>query len=349
MKRVSLTRIAREAGVSVSTVSRVVNDAPGIAPKTRQAVYSVMERLQYQPRLLTHSGATRPARIITLILTDVDENVFENPFFLFAMKGANSCARERGYHIMVSFCTDTDDQLSYLHSVVPGRPTDGLVLFSIEREDRSVRYLQEQKLPFCVIGRPAESEQVLWVDNDNFQAMYRAVTDLIDRGCRRIAFISSDWSRTYTRDRYGGYCQALRQRGIEPSDEYYEPHTSETVSQSAEHLGYVRMNRMLSRVRPDAVVGTDDLVAFGAQQALIDAGIEDVSVLGVNNSPRARFRMPTLSSIEIHPEQLGYAAAELLIDSLNATVKPPAHRIVDATIIHRESTGGPADGTERLP
>ncbi|MFP4643971.1 MAG: substrate-binding domain-containing protein [Spirochaetales bacterium] len=336
MKRISLTRIAQEAGVSVSTVSRVVNGEPGIAETTREHVRTVMHRLGYH---------ARPERIITLLLTDSDENVFRNTFFLRVVRGANRCAVEHGYHLMVSFCSDGKDQAGFLESLVPAWISEGLILTSIERGDRSVEYLSEQNVPFCVIGRPENTSRLLWVDNDNFQAMYNAVGELIDRGNREIAFIGADWSRTYIGDRYDGYRQALRRRGFTLDPALCEPSADDAHGfGSAEALGYERAKRVLARANPDAIVATDDILALGALRALREAGREDIALLGVNNSPHVENETVSISSIETNAEILGYSAAELLVDAVEGRISAPAHRIVETEIVHRESTSPGSPG-----
>ncbi len=336
MKRVSLTRIAQEAGVSVSTVSRIVNGEPGIAESTREHVRTVMHRLGYN---------ARPERVITLLLTDAEENVFRNTFFLRLVRGANRCATAHGYHLMVSFCSDSTDQAGFLESLVPGWISEGLILTSIERDDRSVEYLSEQGVPFCVIGRPENTANLLWVDNDNFQAMYHAVSELIDRGNRNIAFIGSDWSRTYIRDRYDGYRQALSRRGFEPDPALCEPASGSSDDHgSAEAFGYERARRVLARATPDAIVATDDILAIGVLRALREAGREDIAVLGVNNSPAAGHERPSLSSIDTNAQLLGYSAAELLVEAVEGRAEAPAHRIVDTQLVYRESTGPGSPG-----
>ncbi len=322
--------------MSVSTVSRIVNGEPGIADATREHVRTVMHRLGYH---------ARPERVLLLLLTDPGGNVFRNDFFLRTVRGANRCAVEHDYHLMVSFCTDGDDQAAFLGSLVPGWISEGVILTSIEQSDRSVEYLASNNVPFCVIGRPEDTSRLLWVDNDNFQAMYNAVGDLIDRGNRRIAFIGADWSHTYAGDRYDGYRQALRRRGIDPDPALCEPQDGRgDEHRPAEALGYERAKRVLSRAEPDAIVATDDILALGVLRALREAGTEHIAVLGVNNLPSGGRETPTLSSIETNAETLGYSAAELLIDAVEGRISAPAHRIVETELIHRESTSPGSPG-----
>ena len=340
MKRVSYTKIAEAAGVSVSTVSRVVNNAPGISEQTRNHVLAVMQQLQYYPRQFAGGDHSRPSRLISLVITELDENIFQNPFFIMAIKGANACARERHYHVMVSFFRNGSEQYEYLQELVSANWTDGAVLFSVEREDPSIELLLEQGFPFSVIGRPASSGEVLWTDNDNFQAMYRVVGELIDHGHRRIAFLGGDWNKTYTLDRWEGYRAALRSRNIEenPALSPKPPVGIAGEELGAEETGYRIMRRILQEEQPDAVTAADDFLAFGALRALEEAGLQETALVGYNNSVRGMFQRPSLSSVDIHPERLGYEAARLLIDSLQDGPPQPAHQIVDASVVHRETS-----------
>ena len=351
MKKVSLTDIAQAAGVSISTVSRIVNNSAGIAEKTRAHVLEVMREKGYHPRHFSGGESSRPSRLITLVITEHEANIFENPFFIMAMKGANACARDRHFHVMVSFCESEHEQYEYLQELVTANWTDGVVLFSVEQQDPSIEYLREKEFPFSVIGRPDKPAQTLWVDNDNFQAIYTLVSELIDRGSRSIAFIGTKWSRRYTLDRYEGYLQALRSRGIDISEKLCSPRPETDEggkTPSSEELGYIYMRDILSSARPDAVVATDDFLAFGALRALSESGqIADsqppgspaaIPVYGFNNSIRGRYQHPSLASVDINPEQLGYHATRLLIEHIQDINGETSHQIVDTSVIHRETS-----------
>lgn len=346
MKKVSLTDIAQAAGVSISTVSRIVNNSAGIAEKTRTHVLEVMREKGYHPRHFSGGESSRPSRLITLVITEHEANIFENPFFIMAMKGANACARERHFHVMVSFCENESEQYEYLQELVTANWTDGVVLFSVEQKDPSIDFLREKEFPFSVIGRPDQPAETLWVDNDNFQAIYTLVSELIDRGLRNIAFIGTKWSRRYTLDRYEGYLQALRSRGIDVSTQLCSPRPEAEEMEktpSSEELGYTYMRDILQTARPDAVVATDDFLAFGALRALAESGQlpgghNAIPVYGFNNSIRGRYQHPSLASVDIHPEQLGYHGTRLLIECIQDSNGEPMHQIVDTSVIHRETS-----------
>jgi LacI family transcriptional regulator len=342
MKKVSFTQIAEAANVSISTVSRVINNAAGISEETRNHVLEVMRELQYYPRQFTVGSSSRPSRLISLVITELDENIFQNPFFIMAIKGANACAHERHFHVMVSFFRNGAEQYEYLQELVHANWTDGTILFTVDKKDPSVEFLEENRFPFSIIGRPPASEDVLWTDNDNFHAIYRVVSELLDHGRKKIAFIGCDWNKNYTIDRYEGYRQALRSRNIEELPQLcpQEDSRSDEADRelSAEEQGYRRMSRILEQESPDAVVATDDFLAFGAMRALEERGLEQTAVVGFNNSVRGAYQRPSLSSVDIHPERLGYEAARLLIDSIQDELSPPSHQIVEATVIHRETS-----------
>lgn len=342
MKHMSLNEIARAANVSPATVSRVINNKPGIASETRERILAVMRQNNYYPRELAGSDRARPTRMIALVINEPDENIYNNPFFIMAIKGASSLARRRGFHVMVSFSRNGEEQLDYIENIVDSNGADGLVLFSIEEDDSSVKKLRECNFPFAVIGRPDSPDETLWVDNDNFHAVYTTISMLVDRGYKRIAFLATKWSRTFAMDRFAGYQQALRSRGISPITRVPEERGSDPVLEehlSVEDAGYHMMKRILTEDSPDAVLAEDDFVAFGALQAIREVDKRRIAVVGFNNSLQGRYQTPALSTIDIHPEELGQGAAELLINRLEQRSDSVTHRIIPTTFIARDTAG----------
>lgn len=338
MRNVSLKSIAEAAQVSISTVSRVINNAAGISEQTRNHVLEIMQSLNYHPRQFTAGQSLRPSRMISLVITEKPENIVENPFFIMAVKGATAAAREFHYHVSIEFCRDVTETLEYVRRVVDGNWTDGVVLFSVQHNDPCIAFLRDSEFPFSVIGRPDLPVESLWVDNDNFQAMYSVVSELIDQGHFRISFVGAAWPQNYTIDRYEGYRQAMKSRGFEPDGELVPTNSATVDGHSTEDIGYETMQALLLEAIPDAVVAADDFLAFGVLRALGDRELTDVAVVGFNNSIRGLYQSPSLSSVDIHPEALGYHAARILIDYLQDGKQKITHQIVETTIVHRETT-----------
>ncbi len=331
--RVTISDVARVSGVSASTVSRVIHDNPRISRETKERVQRAMEELGYYPNALARSLANSSTRNLGLILPNSSENLFVNPFFIEAMRGIGVEAQARGYNIMFSFSNNEEEEVGFIKNYIKSRWVDGIILLTNRENDRCVSYLREKNFPFVVVGRPDRAENTLWVDNDNFHAMYNVVNMLMNRGCRNVAFIGGPGSYSVTRDRLDGYRQALAMRGITVNEELIG-----LGPDFSEEGGRQTMSAMLKTVQPDAVVTTDDHIAFGVREALEAEKLNEVAIVGFNNTMRGRYQSPTLTSVDVNPAELGRGAAALLIDAVTGMESIGAHRIVETVLVEREST-----------
>ena len=325
--------VAKRANVSTSTVSRVISNSPRISDETKEKVKEIIKELNYHPNIIARNLAERKTRTLGLILPNEAEDLFKNPFFVQAMKGISIYAQKKGYNMMYSFGKDDKEELSYIKNYIDTKLVDGLVLLTVKENDHVIEYLKSQNFPFVVIGRPENSEEILWVDNDNFQAMYNVVNTLIVRGHKSLAFIGAIPTMMMSRDRLDGFRRALIVHGI-PINEAL---ISEKLEFS-EECGYAATMEILSSERPSAIITTDDLLAFGAMKALKETKNIDVSLVGFNNTPLAEYHKPSLSSVDINACKLGYQAAKLLISKLNIENLVNTHYIVDTYFVEREST-----------
>ena len=162
---------------------------------------------------------------------------------------------------------------------------DGIILLSARQEDKRIDYLKNT-MPFVVVGRPKDTNHVLWVDNDNFQAMYNVVTRLIERAFRKIAFIGGPRDFNVTKDRLDGYKRALTGRGIDIDNNLI------ITSQFSELTGYEGAIKLIEYDIPDAIVTTDDLMLSGIRHG--KKNIEDIAVVGFNKPTLAPYQSPSL-------------------------------------------------------
>ena len=196
---------------------------------------------------------------------------------------------------------------------------------------RYINYLKEKCFPFVVIGRPDEIDDVLWVDNDNFAAMYNLTQNLIEQGNKKIAFIGAKEEMNVSKDRLNGYKQALFSRNIE-----VEASLIIEMDDFSEENGYIGAKKILGENRVSAFVTTDDLLGFGAQRAIKELGYEDIAIVGFNNIPIAQYKNPPLASVDINSEKLGMYATKLLIDKLESR-ESKGYYVVETNLIERES------------
>ncbi|MTI49203.1 MAG: LacI family transcriptional regulator [Firmicutes bacterium] len=329
---VTIKDVAKIANVSPSTVSRVIANNPKISNQTKQKVYSAMEELNYHPNAIARSLANKSTKTLGLILPNTSENLFANPFFIQVMRGISVYSQKRGYYIMYNYSNNEDEEVDFISKYIHSKWVDGIILLTARQDDKCISYLNKVNHPFVVIGRPENTDKLLWVDNDNFKAMYDVITYLVGKGHRDIAFIGGPHSLNVTKDRLEGYRNALQIRGIKIDDQLIKE------ADFSETRGYEAMKEILRNKKPEAVVTTDDLIAFGAMKAIKEETDEKIAVVGFNNTPLASYQSPKLSSVDINAEELGYHAAKLLIDKLENKESNMQHYIVDTKLIERESS-----------
>lgn len=329
---ITIKDVAKMADVSPSTVSRVIADNPKISDVTKQKVYAAMEALNYHPNAIARSLANKSTRTLGLILPNTDEDLFVNPFFIQVMRGISLYAQKKGYYIMYTYSDHEEEEVSFIKNLMNSKWVDGFILTTARKDDKCISYLKEVDHPFVVIGRPENVENTLWVDNDNFHAMYTVVNRLIQRGKREIAFIGGPLDMNVTRNRLEGYKRALENCGIEVDPKLIKETNFSEVS------GYEAMREILKTNMPTAVVTTDDLIAFGANKAIKELTSHSVQVVGFNNTPMAAYQTPSLTSVDINAEELGYFASKLLINKLENKKEKIKSYIVETRLVERDST-----------
>ncbi len=329
MARVTIRHVAERAGVSTSTVSRTLHNHPRISEETKQRVMQAVRELNYRsyPAL-----PDEPVKTLGLVFPHGPEELFAHSFFVQVLRGISTYAQERGFLTTFAYAGHESGKLGFLEDYVASTCVQGVILLSARQHDSAVELLAAAGTPFSVIGRPENAGDLLWVDNDNFHAMYDVVNRLMEQGARRIAFIGGPPHLNVTRDRLHGYRLAVQNRGLDLPTELIGYASEFTTS-----AGYRAMQGILTHDRPDAIVATDDLLACGALDAISVRGV-DLACVGFNNSFEARHHSPPLSSVEIQPTELGRHAARLVIERIEKRVLPENHVIVPTRFVQRATT-----------
>jgi DNA-binding LacI/PurR family transcriptional regulator len=330
--------VAERAGVSPSTVSRVISNHPRISEKTKRLVREAMEELGYHPNVLARSLAKKSSEAIGVLIPSTTEEFFMNPFFPELLRGISEVAKREGYDILLSTSDSGKEDVSSLTRMIHGKRVDGVLLLSSRMQDPLMQVLKEHPFPAALVGRPEMDLPIAWVNNDNVDAGYRATRHLIDLGHQRIGFLGGDENMLVTRDRLQGYNQALDEAGI-PTDRRLM-----FASSFMEQGGYHGMTRLLALPdRPSAVVASDDILAFGAMRAAGELGYripEDIAVVGFNNVRLSEMSNPSLTSVDVHIYELGTTAATLLIEQMRGQEAAGKSVIVPTQLVVRHSCGG---------
>ncbi|MDI3257966.1 MAG: LacI family DNA-binding transcriptional regulator [Kyrpidia sp.] len=317
--------VAKLAGVSVSTVSRVLNGGV-VSPDTEARVNAAMKTLNYRPNRLAQGLVRQKTMIIGLIIPDIT-----NPFFPAVARGVEDAAGAREYGVLLCNADwDEAKERFYLRRLEEQR-VDGLV-FAGPKLSTSV--LAELPVPVVLIDRSYEGMDTVWTDN--FDGARQAVSHLVSQGCSRIAHIAGPDSSPSARERLKGYQHALRECGREEDWVYIQE------GDFREQSGYRAMKTLLALRRPpDGVFAANDLMAVGALRALEEAGVRvpgEVALIGFDGIALTEATRPRLSTVVQPAYELGRRAAELLFRRLEGDASPPEEVLLAAELAVRESS-----------
>jgi DNA-binding LacI/PurR family transcriptional regulator len=326
--------VAQKAGVSASTVSRVLANSSRISEDTKQRVRQVLKQLDYHPNTLARGLVTNTACALGVMIPYGANEFFENPFFSQMMSGVSEIVNQNGYDIVL-FTSGTDTET--IDRIVRGRRVDGLLLLSSKEDDPLLKAIEQRQFPAVLLGRVPEGTAISSVNNDNVQAAYEATEHLIKLGHKRIGFLGGASDLLVTQDRISGYRRALKVHGLTSEDQM------EVSSFFLEQGGYLGMMRLLALSdRPTAILASDDILAFGAMRAAAELGYhlpDDLAIVGFNDIRLSEIANPALTSVRVHMHELGCEAAEVLLARIRNAELPPEHRIVPTELIVRHSCG----------
>jgi len=333
---VTIKDIARLAGVSPSTVSRVVSNHPRISPETSRKVKAIMEEQGYHPNVMAKSLVSKTTQTLGIMLPRPAEELFQNYFFGELLRGIVTQATRMNYDLLMTTATSSSDEVNTISRLVRGRRVDGVLLLASKRDDPLIAFLSKEKFPFVLIGRSEAYPDAAMVDNNNILTAYDATNHLISQGHERIGFVSGPPDLTLSHDRLLGYQQALSEHGLETRAEWI------VEGEFLQESGFRAMSQFMSLPeRPTAIVVIDDNVAFGVLRGLSELGYrvpDDISLVSFNNIALSELASPPLSSVDIGTYQLGYTAVQSLLRVIN---EEPIHQnpvIIPHRLIVRESS-----------
>ncbi len=345
---VTIRDVARECGLSATTVSMVLNHAPlasFIPESTKKRIIHVAEGLGYEPNPFAQALRSHRSHTIGVMVPDIAD-----PYCAQILRGIeNSFSRSSYLPFLVDIQNNRLRFKKYLN-VLLARRVEGLIILanSLSFETELLGALESRKIPSVILGRQPEADALSWVATDNEAGTQQALEHLYRLGHRKIAFIRGPRMIVDSHRQWAGICSFAAAAGLE-----LDHRLVVTLSDpfSSYEAGYERTKELLALKVPfTALVAFDDMTAFGAIRALISAGLRvpvDCSVIGFDDIPAAAFYNPALTSVREHMDSLASMGAEILMEAIRAhrknTTVSPVHRKVKPELIVRESTAAPGD------
>lgn len=325
----SITKVAKIAGVSAATVSRVLNGKTNVKPVTYEKVLEAIRTCDYQPNLLARQLRTARSGMLMVLVSNIT-----NPFCSLVVRGIEEEAERHGYHILLCNSESKSSREAAYLSLLSGKVVDGVITMDAIS---CLPLLTDMigHFPWVICGEGAPNFYASSINIDNCQAAMAGVYHLAAKGYQRILLINDDLRYLYSQSREQGYRQALAELGLDYCRVEY-----------VESLDYAAGTQIMSSVleektRPDAVFTISDVIAGGVISALHQQGLsipKDIAVMGFDGIPFGRITTPPLTTIVQPMHQFGVRSVQLLLEKIKNPQSPPCHEMLDWYLQERSST-----------
>ncbi|AHG93772.1 regulatory protein LacI (plasmid) [Gemmatirosa kalamazoonensis] len=336
---VGLKDVGRMAGVSVSTVSRVLTGSSLVNDATRERVQRAIDALGYQPSRVARRLRKDPARanLIGLVVPDI-----ENPFFADVVRGVEDVAQRHDYMLFLGNADEDARRETHYLELMRAESVDGVIVPASAEAEPLVARLAAAGLPIVCVDRRMPSLAVDTVVADNVRGAAEAVEHLLDVGHRRIGFVGGRPDLSTSRERYEGYQRALAERdvAVDPSLVRFGDSRQESGRRLTREL-------LAQREPPTAILVGNNLMTLGALEAIhvLRRRIpDDIAVIGYDDMPWALALNPPLTAVRQPGYEMGRCAAELLLKRIEAPARPTTVRTLRPTLVVRESCGARRGG-----
>ncbi len=337
---VTIKDIAKEAGVGVGTVSRVLNNEPHVSSKTREKVEEAMRCLDYKPNLFARGLKSNNSYSVGVIVADIT-----NPVFSKVIRGIKETLQKSGFGMFL-FDTEMQEEKVYQSiDIMEEKKVEGIFILGEHFDKKKLKRLISLDIPVVTVttqisiygrGIPTNFASIT-INNE--RAAYTATDFLCKKGRREIALLmSSADDENVGKDRYHGYCNALRDNGIELDQERVS--FSDRLSLENGYKGIYKFHE--KKIHFDAIFAISDLTALGAMRALFELGYripEDIEVIGFDGIEQGLYSIPSLTTIDQPRFLMGETAANVMLDMIHGKKVLSREAILDFEFIERESTG----------
>jgi DNA-binding LacI/PurR family transcriptional regulator len=332
MSMATMKEVAKLAGVSVATVSRVLNNNPDVSPELRSRVLQAVEKLNYKRNRVARSLRAKTSLIIGLLISDI-----QNPFFTSVVRGVEDVAYAHGYTLLL--CNSDEDSAKerlYIDIMLAERVA-GVIISPVAEVDNYSSVLLQAGVPIVAMDRRMRDLEVDTVVVNNVEGVYQAVGYLIEQGHRRIGFIGGPTRTTTGRERQEGYQRALTEHGIELDQGLIQ------IGDFKQDSGYQMACKLLEMDDPPtAIFAANNLMTLGALNAIHQKGLNiprDVAIVGFDDMPWAPSLAPPLTAVAQPTYELGCTAADFLLSRIADPERPVEQICLRTTLVIRESSG----------
>ncbi len=332
MKPITIRDIARELGISVSTVSRALQNHPDISEQTKATVRECAKKLNYKPNIMASNLRTSKNTTIGVVLPELNHH-----FFSSVLDGIEQTANEAGYNILICQTgEDVEKERSSVHTLISSRVAGMLV--GVSKQTKSLQHLQDvldNGIPLVLYDRPCPSLQCDQVVSDDYLGAFNAVEYLIQTGCKRVMYLSSSMQLEVSRRRYQGWRDALLRYNIPVTD-------SLIMECDTRSKAIIDTPNILQRDdKPEAIFCVNDDCAAGVLHVAQILGVkipEELSICGFSDAPLCRATLPMLTTVQQHGVEIGKRAMLRLLKRLGGEERIPQTEMVPTDLIVRETT-----------
>lgn len=337
-KSTTLTDIANKLDIDVSTVSKALKNHPNISDNTKQKVQKVARQLNYRPNNIATALVKGKSNLVGVMVPHTDEN-----FFASAIRGIDEVVKKEGYRIIIFQSNDnTLDEINNLETMFRTK-VDG-VIASHAMATKNFEHFQDvldHSIPLVLFDRFNNEIDCDVVAIDDFKGAYKAVSHLIDQGCKKIIHMSGYQNVHIYKERLRGYKEALNDHGLP-----YDPSNVYESGMSLEEGRKITSNLLEKNALPDAIFCSNDYTALGAIQVIKEQGIsipDQVAIVGFSNEAFTSFVTPSITSVEQHSREMGKIAAKHFLKLVTtnkeaATKEVPQKTILTPELIVRDSS-----------
>lgn len=331
MVLVTIKEVAQKAGVSVSTVSRVLTNNAPVKPETREEVQEAIKQLGYSPNAVARSLRKKVSRTIGLVIPDIT-----NPFFPDIAKGVEDSAKEAGYHVILSNVGNDPQSEEEVIQLLRERQVDGVILVSSSPVGTYLHKFHNEGMKIVTVDREFKDVEVDAVICDNVSGSYQATRHLIELGHQEIAIITGPMELNITQDRLEGYKKALREKGLPVLERWiWKAGFSFNQGYSITEENFEKENI------PTAIFASSDIAAVAAISAIEKHGLkvpEDISVVGFDDIKLATLVKPTLTTVAQPTYEMGKQAVDLLVGGIKRGRKKAKRLVLPTKLVVRDST-----------